>query len=224
MEHCVFCEESKSPSGYVREYLGPRWPFENRILFCDELAYCVPGYSPQVYPYFLVIPRRHVFNVCQMTRAEWASVYNNIRFLSRFRKTYDETLQIFEHGGCGAMSNACVDHCHLHIISDRVKILSRFREEHQTEEVRLLDSADFCNGRRYLWLGRFVDPGSIVAHLAKDQPAPSQYFRRKISETLGDELWDWALGINMEYMEAMMRERKTFGDNGSTESAGGHAS
>ena len=59
MNNCIFCAEGKSFLK-AKEFLGDRWPYPNRVVFFDSNVYAVVGYIPQVVPYILIIPYRHI--------------------------------------------------------------------------------------------------------------------------------------------------------------------
>src|SRR5687768_11357291 len=66
---CPFCLEIVDLS-YSANFLPVNWPFRGRVLSEDENAIALAGYGPQIYPYALVLPRRHVHSLAETTAEE----------------------------------------------------------------------------------------------------------------------------------------------------------
>ena len=59
---CYFCEGGKDFSIVKKKY-GEQWPFENEVVFHDENVFAIVGAAPQVIPYVLILPYRHIYSV-----------------------------------------------------------------------------------------------------------------------------------------------------------------
>jgi diadenosine tetraphosphate (Ap4A) HIT family hydrolase len=204
MSHCVFCLESQRPK-HANAFLPKDWPYSGRVLFAEHEMFCVPGYSPQVYPYVLVIPRRHIRALSETTGDERKAMFSCLNFLLSLGPFGHESLSIFEHGACaGHRGTSCIEHFHLHVISGGFDLQSMLDEDYETDKVTIDEKTTFRGGRDYLLAGAFNGAPIIRASVARSPDSPPQYFRRMLAGIIRDPRWDWHQGINPYFMRSLM--------------------
>ena len=201
LENCVFCREAKDPA-YALEFLGPRWPYESRILFELETLFAIPGYGPQVFPYVLIVSKHHIRSLSQADRILRRDIISCLDMVLQARDFQCSCLTLFEHAGCTTLSS-CIEHFHLHVVSGqydldrdlpgagrRIGISSRERLSGVSEP--------------YLLVGSYDGNSVISARVEEVRERDDQFFRRCLAKCLGEEDWDWRLGMNHELMVRMM--------------------
>ncbi|WP_414682971.1 HIT family protein [Longimicrobium sp.] len=126
---CPFCIEVVNPKSALH-LLSRQWPYSDRLIYRNELVFAVPGFSPQVYPYILVLPQRHTSSMAKTTFYERQSLFKCLQFLiDLLRRNIgaDISLYVFEHGGCsnGINKNACLEHAHYHIMVNQPRSFTK---------------------------------------------------------------------------------------------------
>lgn len=204
MMSCAFCLESARPE-YANVFLGGDWPYSGRVIFSHHEAFAVPGYGPQVFPYALIIPRRHIRSLAETTPGEREAIFSCLSFLLSLGIFESHALSVFEHGGCGVGGgNGCLEHCHLHVVRETLNIRAQLEVEEDVEPVLVGRDVVFDGGERYLFAGEFHDGEFINGVLARTANAERQYFRRMIARTIGETRWDWREGMNPHFMRRLM--------------------
>lgn len=200
---CLFCTEAAAPN-HARKFLAATWPYPDRIIYSDHVTFAVPGYSPQIYPYALVLPKRHAFSMLSTNAHERDSIIECLTSLSQLPAFGGSPLYVFEHGGCTreAHGNSCLEHAHFHVISKQTNIFSRFVREHDVRPFSFNRNNDTMSAERYLFAGVFA-AGKLDGFLAPTHVPERQYFRRIIASEVGDPRWNWRLGINEHLMLAL---------------------
>lgn len=207
---CPFCLEVNDPS-YALSFLGEEWPFPDRLLSHHEGAISVAGYGPQVFPYALVVPRRHIHSFAETTSSERESVFECLDSLIKSRVFPSDTLTVFEHGDCpGRLEHSCVDHCHLHVVDGCIPMSKWLVDAvRRTEPARSSVDELWSSTSAYLFAGTYRAQGRLEGVLSVDHPAERQFFRRVLADRLQLGPWDWRAGMNWDYMrrivEAMRR-------------------
>src|ERR1035441_3956898 len=112
---CVFCLEGQDPE-FANIFLGDDWPYKGRVLVSNERMYAIPGYGPQVFPYVLIVSRRHFSSLAESDSSERESLFRVLSRLRMLRIFGPRPLCVFEHGGCGGSTQSCIDHFHLHVV------------------------------------------------------------------------------------------------------------
>jgi diadenosine tetraphosphate (Ap4A) HIT family hydrolase len=168
--------------------------------------YAVPGYSPQVFPYLLIISRRHFISLAHSNAAERESLFQVLRDLNAQSFFGSNGICVFEHGGCGNEPHSCIDHFHLHVVDRQLDLLQSLKAEYDTEEVTVTTESVFPATGRYLFAGCFDQIDKIDGLLVRSPDPETQYFRRKIAELTHQPLWDWRAGINSHLMLRVMEE------------------
>jgi diadenosine tetraphosphate (Ap4A) HIT family hydrolase len=204
---CVFCLEGRDPE-FAKIFLGDDWPYAGRILASDEHMYAIPGYGPQVFPYVLIVSRRHFSSLSESDSCERESIFSVLAKLRALSVFGPNPLCVFEHGGCGGSSHACIDHFHLHVIDGSIDLSSQLNGDYETEPVVVSPRSTFAASGRYLFTGRVSKPDLIEGTLVRSTELESQYFRRKIAEATGQDGWDWRAGMNPDFMVRVMQAAK----------------
>lgn len=199
MENCYFCEEGKN-FATAKQRLGDLWPYENEVVFHDENVFAIVGASPQVIPYILILPYRHIYSAAEMTQIEKDSFRNCLKSLCD-RGGYGKELCIFEHGGKSEEGASSIDHCHIHVIDGKYGLYYQKRyanfEVYKNEIPERKDS--------YLMIGKFNSEGLELKVAPSHTSHERQYFRRRLSEIIGDKQWDWHKDVRIDNMIATMK-------------------
>lgn len=200
---CDFCAELIDPT-YPKRNILPEWQWKDRFLLSSPEWVAIPGYSPQVYPYVLIVAKRHFERLCSATQAERVDLIALLNELRRTPPFIGRQIVLFEHAGCaGKHSAACIDHCHLHVIVDMIGIISAFIHQKQTHAARISRDETLRSAGRYLFAG-ILQENEIRGFQSEIDVGERQYFRRLIAELVGQDLWNWRIGFNRPYMERLM--------------------
>ena len=196
MSTCVFCREAKDPAS-CREFLPNHWPYSHRTLWSDDHVFIVPGYGPQVFPYALVLTKRHLTAWSQLDETELASVTAGLTFLAGHEAFGGGgSVFLFEHAGDRSM-HSCIDHFHLHVLKTEHSDLGSAiagRAKVTTEPAQLPRDV------AYFACATFNRGTSFDIAWRPHHEKCDQFFRRKLAHKLGHESWDWRLGQNMDFM------------------------
>ena len=209
---CLFCLESSNPQA-ASFFLGEDWPYPDRVIAANEDMYAVPGFGPQVFPYVLLISRRHFSCLSDATPRERRSLFRILQGLRASSLFVGGSMCVFEHGGCKNRTQSCIDHFHLHIVDGTLDLRSYLEAEYVCEDVAVTSEAAFVASTRYLFAGFYDRSHEIKGILARSPEPESQYFRRKIATVTGQAQWDWRAGMNRHLMlKVMERAPNTAGD------------
>jgi len=196
-EYCPFCSELMDPSLFCRVQQG--WPFASRIVHLNRRAFVIPGIGPQVYPYLLVLTRRHKFSLASTTRDERHDLVASLDWLRQTGIYPSPTLTVFEHGGCGGNDSAsCVDHAHLHVVDGRFGIQTLFAAYAATTSVAFGAETPLPQMERYVFAGSYDGSGVIRGELAEGV-FPKQFCRRLLATIVGGP-WNWRLKMHEEWV------------------------
>lgn len=202
-ESCVFCRESLEPT-YANLFLGPKWPYEGRILFATEKIFLIPGYGPQVYPYLLVVTRRHITSLAQTSPEERDEILASLRCLLASSLFECDSLFVFEHAGCQNIE-ACIEHFHLHVVSGSYDLTSAL-DEFPTKTRELRPTVSFPDDSSYLLAFKVTQKGRVFATFATTREKRDQFFRKALARRIGEEAWDWRTDMNRDFMVRLMEE------------------
>ena len=202
MRNCIFCEEGNDFS-YCKSFLGKEWIYNDRVVYHNRFVFAVVGYGPQVDPYIIIIPYRHMVSLSQMNDDEWSGFKECLTFLCN-RGGFGEKLCIFEHGG-KAGNNASIDHCHIHVISGDYNLY--YDDSFSTyNNLPSLHSPREITGSDYLLIGEFSQ-GNLEIKISYDQcKNEHQYFRKRLSVLLNSNYWDWHQDSNLKMMSDTMKK------------------
>ena len=205
--HCPFCIELAEPA-YCKSVFDGYWPYPDRIIATAGTATAIAALAPQVYPYALILTKRHIRSLAQNTAEERTDV---IACLNQILPLFgSSTLSLFEHGDCGRhYRSACIAHCHLHIIDGRFPIEKWMRVEYpEAQSVSFDPKAAWGNAAPYLFAGRYCTASGITGSMAPADDSSSQYFRRLIARNLGLDWWNWRERRNGAWMLRLVRDAR----------------
>lgn len=200
---CVFCEEGFDFSR-ARDFLGNQWPYPNRVVFYDQFLFAVVGYGPQVCPYILIIPYRHIYSISEMNLDERESLKKCLAFLCG-RGGYSQQICIFEHGGATESGSSSIDHCHIHVIDGKWRLYDYINMKKCLSIHNLEDLTDMSNS--YLLVGEY-HMGNLSLKLIDDNHHEHQFFRKVLAKIIGDEQWNWKENMRYDRMLRIMRAFK----------------
>ena len=202
---CIFCLEANNPM-LAKAFLGDSWPYESRVLFSNDHMYAVPGYGPEVFPYVLIISRRHFSSLSGASPLERAAIFDTIDGLRQIGVVSSGRVCVFEHGGCGpSQTQSCIDHFHLHLIDPVFDLCSFLEQDYEVERAIVTRDQGLCARGRYLFTGIIDSEDTMNGVVAHPVETERQYFRKKISEVTGQSIWDWHCGMNPNLMLDVMR-------------------
>lgn len=199
MQSCYFCEEGKD-FAVAKRRLGDLWPYENEVVFHDENVFAIVGASPQVIPYILILPYRHIYSVTEMTQTEKYSFINCLKYLCG-RGGYGKELCIFEHGGKSEEGSSSIDHCHIHVIDGKYSLY--YQKKYNNFQVYKNEFPERKDS--YLMIGKFDSEGFELKVATNHTAHERQYFRRRLAELIGDKQWDWHKDIRIDNMIETMK-------------------
>ncbi len=203
MVSCVFCIESVRPE-YANVFLEKGWPYCGRTIWSGEHVFAVPGLGPQVFPYALILPRRHIGALSEVSAGERSEVLSALSFLESLNVFEGPMLSVFEHGSCkGDASGACLEHAHLHVVSGRFGVVEALQSDHDVARVTFDKERTIACREDYLFAGHF-DGEKIEGVVADAAAEQSQYFRRAIADMIGNPRWDWREMMNPDFMRLFM--------------------
>jgi diadenosine tetraphosphate (Ap4A) HIT family hydrolase len=205
LSSCVFCKEAQDPAS-ANLFLGPEWPHEGRTILSTDNIFVVPGYGPQVYPYLLLITRRHVTSFAQTNRQERREIINAIHCLVDSSFLNLDSLFIFEHAGCQNL-HSCIEHFHFHIIDGKLDLTGALQGFPVTV-MELTPTTRFELNDSYLLACKVERGGNISASLALTKEKQDQFFRRALANRIGDKVWDWRIGMNTDLMSRLLEESR----------------
>jgi diadenosine tetraphosphate (Ap4A) HIT family hydrolase len=208
MKNCYFCKEALDYSS-AKERLPKDWPYDDEIIYHDDNIFSIVGSGPQVVPYVLILPKRHIFSTTQMNTNEWNSFINCLDFLIE-KGGYDDELCIFEHSGESSRGSSSIDHCHIHIIKGELGLY------HQKEFDEFLSLKNVKNhtsipGENYLMIGKYKDSQLDIKISTDSFSNEQQYFRKALSRLIGEDDWNWRDHPKEELMLKIMNEFKCQG-------------
>lgn len=208
MKECLFCAEGRSFS-VSRKFLGDKWPYSDRIVFFDSNVFAVAGYGPQVIPYILIVPYRHINSMAEMNMEERTSLLKCLDFLCG-RGGYGRELTIFEHGGKPENSSASIDHCHVHVIDGKWKLFEKMNWNcfEYIDDFREMK----CGAEDHYLLAGKYSSGKLSIKITTEEINEHQYFRKRLAEVIGDAGWNWKENMNFESMVEIMRLFKGDGE------------
>lgn len=207
MSKCYFCEEGKDFS-ISKKRLGDSWPYKNDVVFHDDKVFAVVGVAPQVVPYVLILPYRHIYSLSEMTIAEKNSLHKCLDYLLD-RAGYGNELCIFEHGGKSESGSSSIDHCHIHVIDGKYGL---FQHEEFARFSSYTNYIPAITGP-YLMVGKYTRNHIVLKISGNQQIHEHQFFRKKLAEIIGEKRWDWHEDERIDHMIKVMKGFKKKGKN-----------
>ena len=191
---CIFCEEIKNPR-LVKKVFGQSFKYNSRIIYSDKNILAIPGYGPQVYPNILIMTRRHIASILNITIDERRSFFDFFEILLQSGLYEGDALCIFEHGGEPRYGCSSVTHCHLHIIEEKYGLFDAINWGKDQENIVINKTNQFVHCNEYLLIGRYKS-GRLSVKLNKTPANEHQYFRKYLAHILNSSEWDWRIGMN----------------------------
>ena len=199
MNECIFCREGSEPS-ISRQFLGKEWPYIDRILHSDQYFYVIAGLGPQVSPYMLIVPYRHLLSLADMNQIELSAFQECLKIISN-NTSMNLSLNFFEHGGSSVKGSSSIDHCHIHVIDGSLDFYNNdfFSEysEITLEKVHSIKTPYFLVGKYY--------NDRIIMKYEKDNRHEHQYLRKVLASHLRMNTWNWKEDKRMDLMLDTMR-------------------
>lgn len=205
---CPFCLEVVEPR-YGTVLLGEHFPFKDRVLFRSDKAWAIAGIAPQVYPYALIITKRHITSLAEASTEERRSILDALEGLRNLGVFPSKELTVFEHGGKVGNRCSCLEHCHLHVIDGKHRIVDWFVEDQPNAVQWIVDDVRTLPHRgRYLFAATYR--GGRVLHGVSTEPeeVPTQYFRQLLAARTGSRNWDWHELMNMQFVSVLVGAAK----------------
>lgn len=184
------------------------------MIWEDNKVLAIPGLAPQVYPYVLILPKRHVISWTQMDEDENESFIESLHWLMSRGPLIGDNLLIAEHSGIFP-EGSCMEHCHLHVVKALCSVDLIFGDEFDTIPftgnrlkccIPYVMAAIF-NGREFI--GKFVE----------NSCGGNQFFRRKLADCCGINWWNWQDRKNSEWMIQLYNEYNDITKKSSTNSS-----
>lgn len=172
----------------------------SRLIFRTSIVDALAGLGSMVPGYVLLMPRRHVRSVGELTVTEMLHVFDVAWIVAnRIREAFGGTVVLVEHGSSGhnhSPSGACIDHAHVHLfpldsaIDSTQFQIAGSRPIHNVTELSTLARM----GKNYYYCCALSCSDRFKGHLVAEPRLKSQQARRIWAQALGrhDE-WDWAL-------------------------------
>lgn len=160
----------------------------NRPLYETENLSVFPSVGGFVDGWFLVVPKVHVLNFA-VTPADLKREAVNLceRLVLGLTSERIRPL-VFEHGPnvAGSATGCSVDHAHLHVVAASVPIEALLDECEWSRKAGLLESLQGVGGQSYHLVSDFEK-----SYVSYGTERGSQYFRRRLAESLGEIDWNW---------------------------------
>jgi hypothetical protein len=201
LQYCPFCLESRDPRS-CREFLGAAWPYPHRTLLALESVFVVPGYGPQVHPYFMVVTRRHILSAREATLDEVRDVVRALEWILLQNSIRGSSLTFFEHSACPS-EGSCIEHFHVHVIDGAVGLETTTGCNNEAQ-VTVRQSGASLPAEPYVWIGSYSGGSTLEGLVAPKPRNVEQCFRRRLANHLRQDAWDWRLGMNRSYMTRLI--------------------
>jgi ATP adenylyltransferase len=159
-------------------------------LFESKYFKCVPSLGSVVPGWVLIIPRRQVLNMSQLSEAERNDLPTFFTSVRQEIEYHFGPTSAFEHGSFvrGSLTGCGVDQAHLHVVPVSFKALKEEIADSNWKRVNPVLPHDLgITEAEYLWMA-----GSEGAFLSFPTIPISQFFRRAISNLLNrPDNWDY---------------------------------
>jgi hypothetical protein len=177
------------------------------VIYADDSVIAIPGLGPQVYPYVLVVTRRHFSGFADSTPSERQALLDALHALLSLGIYPSQSLCVFEHGGCGGMTIGCIDHCHMHVVDGAFALHDALAARVVDVSPASLSATEVLRpADRYLFAGPFGGGRCITGVLTHVIPPSRQYFRQLLAAELGSDEWDWSLRMNEAWVLRLVAE------------------
>lgn len=181
---CLFCNKFFVPYSTNVEKTWYDVPVYQTAEFIavPALGQIVPGY-------LLIVPRKHIFSMAQLTVKEIHSLREFCNSIAKIQSKYWGWPVIFEHGSCNEekTSGACIIHAHWHLVPGNFDLRPPDAEFTQIESFESFAQSR-KTGNPYL----FYEDQDRNAYIVDVKVATSQLFRKELARLVGKEdQWDY---------------------------------
>lgn len=189
-DECLYC---------TKALLANADALEDTVLFENSHFVCLPSLGALVPGYVMLISKRHVTAINQLSVGETKSLVTLVRNLENLGP-YREGYLIFEHGlSATEGGNACIDHFHLHL-TPSVGLTLLDIENHIPFPTKKIVLPSIISLRDHN-----LNPGYILISNGKTHVChvsdefSSQFIRKILAEHVGlTEKWNWVIYPHMD--------------------------
>jgi diadenosine tetraphosphate (Ap4A) HIT family hydrolase len=212
---CTFCTELSGPNHSTNFGRLTSSLVDSRILWRNEHFAILPSLGPLRQGHLLIIPIEHIFSYENLTTDKLHQADQLIKVIYRYLiSRRHKSIVAFEHGAPithgdkreirirKAISGACTDHAHFHLVPDISTSQLRDKiEESKTIRDKFIVSdltklSENCNANLpYLILGG-GDNDCWTIYLFDE--LQSQFMRQAVASIDGSKDWDWLLYPKIE--------------------------
>lgn len=190
MSKCDFCDELAGGVSNAFARIYGRDPLR-RVLYSGSRFSVMPSLGQLVPGHLLIVPPQHITSMADLEPLaieELEDLCARIRTI--LQNCYGDCI-VFEHGvrkpgagGCG------IDHAHMHAVPvNGRRILSVLLQAFRGHKVDRVTDANRVLSPESSYL--YFDGNDGLRYIFDAPYIPSQYMRRVVSDSLGNETWDW---------------------------------
>ena len=217
VQQCLLCDVvTDADARPFRSLFSPSELPSEFLLKTDRFS-VVADVAPLARGHVLVVSDVHVASMADLPSESLEKLGAIRRFVtSVFRAEYGSGSIAFEHGLCDpTLKSACgIDHAHLHVLPTDMSITDAFRSVFDCRGISSLSQLPGANSgsQEYLLL---IDQQE-KHYLATVEEPTSQFFRKVISDGMGEILWRWSdkflLGDRNETRRRILEVHRIFAD------------
>lgn len=191
-QQCTFCLqfEHRIPNGVILDAFG--WQFD-RIALATKSFVITPAAGCFVLGYLLIIPKRHVTSIAQLSCEELIEIEGiKSKISSYYQQFYKVSATFFEHGTADSnhVAPSCIAHAHLHALPLQVPIAGTFIKHYTTKTIVDAELPRNYATANYLYISE--QDRILITSLQATCRAPCQYFRRLAADCNSEKgKWDW---------------------------------
>lgn len=190
MMECRFCDKVLRPASDA---------LEDTVLYSNAHFICIPALGALVPGYVMLVSRRHVTSIINLSDIEVASLRQILRQFVTV-SIYQDGYILFEHGTPNESGGgACIHHYHLHLVPKNNFTLSAIEDRLPMDTQRLLMPDVISIRLQEIHSGYLLlsDGTTTVCHLSDE--IPTQLVRRIIAGYLGiEDQWNWVIHTHMD--------------------------
>jgi len=170
-----------------------------RLASMDAFSLCA-GLGPIVEPYVLAYPHEHFTAVSEFDAALRRNLLDALDLCLASGLFPSGRLSVFEHGGPVAHGpNACLEHCHLHIVDGAYDLQRSLLGGHfQPRPAVISAESALAAIPGYLLAGSYDGHRTITGCYVENPDCGSQFFRQLLAAQVGSADWNWRLAPKPE--------------------------
>lgn len=182
----------------------------SRILAETDNFVLIPALGQLVQYQSMIVPKQHFVSMKEATK-DFSEIQTLLDF---YRKTFlsnEDEVMLFENGNSNALPSSCIEHAHLNILPidfDFEKEKAHFLDSNDELILhkRLTEIYDEIHYDRTYRLVGTLSAGFYMMYLSKKPE--SQFMRKKISNLLAQEIWDWKNFGFQESVQSLVNYKK----------------